>query len=156
MPEEENTGQNFQKIETEKKDSHSFIEKEMEHWHDFKRILDIFGTDEARENFKEKCLEYYVTLQEGQKRRLAHESGVTAIQNYDSARARLHNEIMETLQRLSLHLPSSSPRKELLRRYANRDDMAELILDYFGYSPPPKKIGTRLGRIREGIEPGYY
>lgn len=109
-------------------------------------ILEMFGTEEARQRFLDTARAYYLSYRA---QRLSKLAG--AIQEAERARANLHNRVIDTLQRLSLS-PQINPEQEsLLRSLADRDVVNEMINDYFDVEIEFRHPRiTKLGRMRKG------
>ena len=73
-----------------------------------KFILDLFGTEPARQNFLGLCKQYYA---ERVRQEVAESAGIPVP---DSRRAEIHTEIMEIVQKLYLQRKEPMPsRKEV-------------------------------------------
>ena len=82
----------------------------------FHIILNMFGTDEARNRFLNLCREYY-----GERvRQEAAEQSQIPVTN--SRRAELHNEIMKIIQKLYTRTESIPP---------TRKEVGNIIVEYF-------------------------
>jgi len=108
-------------------------------------VLSLFGTEEAKERFVKLCEDYLIAF----RRYKLQDVGVKIS---DKIRARIHNEIMDTLQRLSMapKIKSGSKEEKVLWALADRDKVAEMIEEYF--SPRRREPGTPLGRFRAGLD----
>jgi hypothetical protein len=92
----------------------------------WEKLISIFGTQEARSRFIGLCKQYqeeYWKSAQGQ-----HEhSGRKSSSAPDSKRAAVHNEIMSTIQRLSLAVGLKRDVKELLNWAMDRHNIEDLL-----------------------------
>ncbi|HEB01443.1 MAG TPA: hypothetical protein ENI16_00405 [Candidatus Portnoybacteria bacterium] len=119
--------------EEERKENHRAMNK----------ILEMFGTEKARENFLD-LLEKYRQKYLEQKL-----SSPRAYTESEKGRAALHNQVMETFQRLSLTAQPNSEEEKILRELADRERTHEVIRDYFEVSREKPEM-TKLGKMRLG------
>lgn len=95
----------------------------------FEEILKLFRKSEGRKHFLNLCQEY---LRQRTISVIDSENYSSARKRYESnpQRARIHNEIMDILKRLSLAQTTPSQRS-ILNEMASREYTAELIKKYF-------------------------
>lgn len=88
------------------------------------KILAMLGTEEARSRFK-KLIDAYFESYRAQKY-----ENIAGAQEKEKYRAISHNNVMDTLQRLSLVSKPNSPEENLLKTLGTRDAVHKLINDY--------------------------
>lgn len=127
------------KIEKEK------VEEQREENHQMmKKILDMFGTEKARNIFLEALEQYH------EKYRDQKFSSISGQLESEKGRAALHNQIMETFQRLSLIAELNSEEEEILRQLADRETTHQVIEDYLSVEQEGHSKMTKLGKMRLG------
>lgn len=101
-------------------------EKELryENHQKMERILAMFGTEKARDKFKALIDEYFEAY------RAQKYEDITGVQEQEKFRAISHNDVMHTLQRLSVASKPNSPEENLLKTLGTRDAVHQLINDY--------------------------
>ncbi len=109
------------------------------------KVLEMFGTEQAKQNFLDACEQYYEKLN-AQKL-----SSIRGYSESEKGRAALHNKIMETLQKLSLAQKSNAENEKILFSLADRNKAEEMIKDYIEVKSSLKhpKL-TKLGQMRLG------
>jgi len=103
------------------------------------RVLSLFGTEEAKRKFLDLCRRYCDIVVQAKANRLNPDYS-------EPARARIHNEIMGILQRLSMSHPQA------LFLGVDRDDVANMILEYYGIAPIRKEGASEIGRMMRDPE----
>lgn len=104
-------------------------------WDMWQEILDMFGTEKAKNDFIDLCKKYknaycsqkYEDLTGGEdyfhgQKNVLNEMKIKKIQ-----RAGLHQEIQTILQKLSMHAKPNSKQEKILRFLSDRDNMHDLI-----------------------------
>lgn len=106
-------------------------------------VMDMFGTEAARNNFRE-LLDAYRELY--LKDRLAHDTGITTRREF--GRSGTHNEIMRTLRQLAIYAAPGSPEEEVLRKLSDRALTHEYIRDFLDFEAR-RKHQSRLQKFRQ-------
>jgi len=96
----------------------------------FKVLLDLFGSEKARENFISLCKEYNIerTRQVILQDTVENYRPTKSIDYSPPKRAELHNNIMEIIAKLAVQLKKVTPlQKSVLRDFHSRENVAEAI-----------------------------
>lgn len=137
---------NFENLSKE-----NMVEKQEDYENLWKDLLRLFGTETARENFVELCAGYYKFLVKVKEqgfvdKKIAFKS--------EKGRAGLHNKIMETIYALMNQVKIDPKKEKKFRILAQRENVAKMIEDVFGYHSPKEKEKmesmSELGIFREG------
>ena len=113
-----------QKIKIEKSAEELKREKE-ENYGKMEKILEMFGTEKAKERFKNLLDAYYEIL------RGVKIKSKTEAQSYEGERGEIHKKIMDTLGALSIHQKPGGEEEKILRSLADKDIAAQAIDDYY-------------------------
>lgn len=120
------------------------------------QLLATFGTEKARQNFLDLCREYHNKLREQKL------SSVKGYSEKEKGRDSCHNEIMRTLQKLSLAQKPGTEAEHFLFELSDREKISQIINDYLKVStsfkhPRLTKTGRwRLGEFGRGERPQSY
>lgn len=119
----------------------------------WRELLELFGTDEARENFENLCRRYYGYLVKT--RAMENMADEKSAEISDLSRARIHNQIMTTIYSLMSQSKIDPEQRSRFKSLANRKNVAKMIDDVFGIYTPAEKEKfekmTESGRFRKGI-----
>jgi len=96
-------------------------QERLNYWEKFQCILNMFGTDQARENFLDLCRRYKEAYLKQQS------SNIVQKKIEETGRAGLHIEIMEILQKLSLHTKPGSEEEKILLSLASHQETHNMI-----------------------------
>lgn len=117
----------------------------------WEELLGLFGTDEARERFKDLSGKYYEYLM-----KIGKAKDVKSIEVYELGRRNIHQKIMETVFKLMTQASVEPEQKNKLRVLSNRDRVEKMIQDVFGPHSPAEKEKmehmTELGRFRKKFD----
>lgn len=121
-------------------------EEELSHAKKIERVLKMFGSEKAKENFLSLIDRYYEAMSKQKQSSLAVKSIA------ETERSNIHNELMEIIQALAVHAKEGSEEEKILREFADRHKLIEAIDDWiFGRSERKRKSVTKAGRFREEI-----
>lgn len=129
-------------------------EKEFNTLKTWDELLELFGTDEARERFETLCKRYYGFLV---KRKVAAQAeDVRAAKISDESQAHIHNKIMSAIYALLAQAKLTPEERKKFDALADRKRAAEMISDIFGPHSPAQKEKlermTPLGKFRKDFD----
>jgi len=120
-------------------------EQRARNYQTMQQLLAMFGTEKARQNFLNLCEEYHDKLREQKL------SSVKGYSEKEKGRDHCHNEIMRTLQKLSLAQKPGTKAEHFLFELSDREKISQIISDYLKVSTSFKHPRlTKTGRWRLG------
>lgn len=121
------------------------MERREKNYQTMRRLLAMFGTEKAMQNFLDLCESYYDKLREQKL------SSVKGYSEKQKGRASGHNEIMRILQKLSLAQKPGAEAEHFLFELSDREKISEIVGDYFKITTSFKHPRlTKTGRWRLG------
>lgn len=121
------------------------VEQRAQNYQTMQQLLAMFGTEKARQNFLDLCQEYHDKLREQKL------SSIKGYSEREKGRDRCHNEIMRTLQTLSLAQKPGTKAEHFLFEFSDREKISQIINDYLKVSTSFKHPRlTKTGRWRLG------
>lgn len=113
------------------KDEGEKINKRMKNVRLIEDLLSLFGTEQARENFLSSCKQYRKSLWRRKQEEIT-EKFLKRAESEESSEARIHNEIMDIIARLSSETDDQQA-THIFSELGDRHKVAQAILDYLDH-----------------------